>query len=86
MSALQDAIEQAIADSLDADWQPSWAAKAVMELPEIAHHYALIEALEQVLGLLDAVSSFRPDNYADDDWQDVLNARAVLSLAKGEQA
>lgn len=35
MSELRDAIEQAIADSLDVDWQPSHAANAIMELPAI---------------------------------------------------
>lgn len=42
MSDLRDSIEQAIADSMDADWQPSWAANAIMELPEMKELLALV--------------------------------------------
>lgn len=41
MSDLRDSIEQAISDSLDADWKPSWAADAIMELPEVKELIAL---------------------------------------------
>lgn len=32
IEALADEIEQAISDSLDLDWQPSWAVPAIIEI------------------------------------------------------
>lgn len=80
MSDLRDAIEQAISDSLDADWQPSWAADAIMELPIVAAAPALLEACE----LLIAASA---DALPEDQFRKAVDAiRAAISLAKGESA
>lgn len=43
----------------------------------------LLEALEKMLSLLNAVCALSDDNYARDDWQDVLNANAAIAKARG---
>jgi len=46
--------------------------------------HATLGSLRKMLGLLDAVWSLTEDNYATGDWQDVLEAQAVLARIDGE--
>jgi len=83
MSDLRDSIEQAISDSLDADWKPSWAADAIMELPIVAAAPALLASIEAFLEI-----AKNPAPRADDrvmQWTSVA-ANAALTVAKARGA
>lgn len=54
---LHEAIEQAISDSIDMDWQASWGADAVMRLPIIAKLPAMVTALRELLCEVDATAA-----------------------------
>jgi hypothetical protein len=39
----------------------------------------MVGALRKILDLLDAVSPIKPENYADGDWNDIIDASAILA-------
>lgn len=53
---LADAIEEAISDSIDMDWQPSWAVPAIVEIVRQAERAALERAAMMI-----EVASFQTD-------------------------
>jgi hypothetical protein len=47
---IEDSLEQIISDSIDMDWQPRWAARAIVEkLKKGQFSVGLLQRLDQVL-------------------------------------